>query len=77
MGTNGQLQASAALPQGKHRRYQITRKVGEPQGWSGRFGDNKILLPLTGIEVGSLVLCPASSLRHYTDYPIRAYVTSL
>jgi len=31
MGTNGQLQASAALPQGKHPRYQITRKEGEPQ----------------------------------------------
>jgi len=77
MSTSVQLQASAALPQGKHPRYQITRKEGEPQGWSGRFGDDINLLPLPGIEVRSLVLCPASSLGHYTDYPIRTYVTSL
>jgi len=77
MGTNGQLQASAALPQGKHPRYQIIRMEGEPQGWSGRVGDDINLLPLPGIEVRYLVLCPANSLGHYTDYPIRAYVKSL
>jgi len=77
MRTSGHLQASAALPQGKHPRYQITRKEGETHGWSGRFGGDRNVLPLPGIEVRSLVLCPASSLGHYTDYPIRAYVTSL
>lgn len=77
MGTNGQLQASAALPLGKRSRYQITRKEGEPQVCSGRFDDDNNLLPLPGIEVRSLVLCPVSSLGHYADYPIRAYVTSL
>ena len=41
MGTSVQLQASVALPQGMHPRYQITRKEGKPQGWSGRFGDEK------------------------------------
>jgi hypothetical protein len=47
MGTSCQLHASASLLQGKHPRYQITRKQGEPQGWSGRFGDDKNLLSLS------------------------------
>jgi hypothetical protein len=51
---------------------RVSRRVG-----LGVLVTTKIFLPLSGIEVPSLVLCPASSLGYYTDYPIRAYVTSL
>ena len=35
----GHIHAAAALPQGKERLMTLNRGLGEPQGWTGRFGE--------------------------------------
>jgi hypothetical protein len=42
---SGQLHAPAALPSGKSPRYPFYRRLGGPQGRSGRYGEVKILYP--------------------------------
>jgi hypothetical protein len=32
------------------RRYPLNRRLGGPQSWSGRFGEDEILLPLLVVE---------------------------
>jgi hypothetical protein len=39
MGVSGQLRAPAALPPGKEPRYPLDRRLGGPQGRSGRGGE--------------------------------------
>jgi len=46
----GQLYASTALPLGKKHLYALDGRLGEPQGGSGRGGEEKNSLPLPGIE---------------------------
>ena len=60
MGMGGQLHASAALPVGITR-YPLYRRLGRPQGWSGRV--LKILPPL-GFD--------PRIVSRYTDYAILA-----
>jgi hypothetical protein len=50
MAVNGQLQAPAALPQGKSPRYPLDRKLGGPQSRSGHGGEEKNSDPPPGIE---------------------------
>jgi hypothetical protein len=49
-GVSGQLEAPAALPPGKELHCPLNRRLGGPQSRSGRFGEAKNLLPLSGIE---------------------------
>ena len=46
---------------GNSLRDPVSRKLGGPQGQSGRFGHGKSLLPLPGMEP-RFVVCPARSL---------------
>ena len=46
MGVGGQHHAPAALPPGKTR-YTLYRRLGRPQGWSGRV---RKISPLTGVR---------------------------
>jgi len=46
MGMGGQRIAAAALPPGKTR-YQLHRRLGGPQGWSGRVRN---ISPSTGFD---------------------------
>jgi len=43
MGISGQDHTLAALPSGKETRYQLYRRLGEPQGWSQRVQKSGIL----------------------------------
>jgi hypothetical protein len=72
----GQLHAPAALPPGKEPRYQLDRRLGGPQSWSGRRGEEKILHP-----TGTRTPTPRPVASRYTDYaipaPIRSWVHTL
>jgi hypothetical protein len=70
MGVGGQHHAPAALPPGKTR-YPLYRRLGEPQGASGRM--RQISPPPTGIR--SPDRPPVAS--RYTDWPIPAHTTHL
>jgi hypothetical protein len=49
-GVSGQLHAPAALhPSGKSSLYPFSRKLGEPQSWSGYFGEVMTLDPARNI----------------------------
>jgi hypothetical protein len=50
---SGQLHAPAALHPGKSPRYPLDRRLGGPQGRSGRHGEEKILDP-TGTQLRPL-----------------------
>jgi hypothetical protein len=50
MEVSGQLHASAALSPGKDSLVPIDRKLDEPQGRSGRGGEEKNSQHLPGIE---------------------------
>jgi hypothetical protein len=50
MEVSGQLQAPAALPQEKSRRYPSDRRLSGPQSGSGRGGEEKNCQPLPGLE---------------------------
>jgi hypothetical protein len=50
MEVSGQLQAPAALPQGKSPWYPLDRRLGGPQSRSGRGGEEKNSQPPPGIE---------------------------
>jgi hypothetical protein len=77
MGISGQLQASAALPQGKHPLYQMTRRPNEPQIWSVRCEDEKKSLASVGNRTTISPLMYSQQSGHYTNYAMPAYVTSL
>ena len=65
-GVSCQLQAPAALPpRGKELHCPLNRRLGGPQSRSGRFGEAKNLLPLSGIEP---VTVPAEPLWLPTDF---------
>jgi hypothetical protein len=50
MEVNGQLHTLASLPQGMSPLYQFYKGLGGPQSRSGRYGEQKNLLPLPGTE---------------------------
>jgi hypothetical protein len=50
MEVNGLLHAPAALPPREDPLVPMDRRVGEPQGRSGRRGEKKNSQPPTGIE---------------------------
>jgi len=54
MEVSGQLHAPAAVPHGKQPCYPMNRRLGKPQSWSGRFGENNNLLHQLQIEASSL-----------------------
>jgi hypothetical protein len=57
MEVSGQLHVSVALPPGKSPLYTLAKKLGGPQGRSGRCGEENFL-PMPGIEsrfIGSLL----------------------
>jgi hypothetical protein len=49
-GVSSQIHAPTALPKTKSPRYPLDRSLGRPQSRSERFGEEKNLLPLPGIE---------------------------
>jgi hypothetical protein len=51
---SGQFHAPAALSLGKEPRYALVRRLGGLQSRSGRCGEEKHLLALSGIEPGFL-----------------------
>jgi hypothetical protein len=53
MEVSGQLHTPAAFPQGKSPLCPLYRELGGPQSWSGRFGEEKILV-LPGLELRPL-----------------------
>jgi hypothetical protein len=67
MGVGGQRHALAALPPGMTR-YPLYRRLGRPQGWSGRV--LKILTPL-GFDPRTVQLVAS----RYTNYAIPAHDT--
>ena len=68
MGVGGQHHAPAALPPGKTR-YPLYRRLGGPQGRSGRFRKNSPPQELDPRPVQSVA-------SHYTDWatPVAAFV---
>jgi hypothetical protein len=50
MDVNGQLHTPAALPTGRNPRYLLSVRLVGPQNWSVRYGVEKDLLTLSGIE---------------------------
>jgi hypothetical protein len=54
MEVSGQLHAAGALARGKSHRYPLDRRLGGPQNWSGRCGEEKNLA-LPGIETGPFI----------------------
>jgi hypothetical protein len=50
MGVRRQHHPSTALTRGKRPDTQLNRRLGGPQGRSGRFGEEKHLLPLPKFE---------------------------
>jgi hypothetical protein len=50
MEVNGQLYATAAVPQGKMHRYPLNMRQGGPKSRYERFMEEKSLLPLPGIK---------------------------
>ena len=65
MGVDGQCHAPAALPSGKTR-YPLCRRVGGPEGWSGRL---QKISPPPGLE--SRTAQPIAS--RYTDTALLAH----
>jgi len=65
MEVGGQCHVPVALLPGKTR-YTLYRRLGEPQGWSGRV--QKILTPL---GLGPWTVQPVAS--RYTNWPIVAH----
>ena len=65
MGLGGQRHAPAALPPGKTR-YPLYKRLGGPQGRSGRV---RKILPLPGLDPPTVQ--PAAS--RYTDWAIAAH----
>jgi hypothetical protein len=66
MRVGGQFHAPAALPPGKETRYPLYRKLGGPQGRSGRV---RKISPLPGMDPRTVQ--PVAS--RYTDYAIPAH----
>jgi hypothetical protein len=67
MRVGGQLHAPAALPPGKVTRYQLYRRLGGPQGQSGRV---RKISPPPGFDPRTVH--PKAS--RYTDYAILAHL---
>jgi hypothetical protein len=65
MEVNGQLHAPASIPQRKEPRYPLDRRLGGPQGRSGRCGEENILLTLSAIEPR-----PSSPSLYRLNYPV-------
>jgi hypothetical protein len=69
MGVGGKRHDPAALPPGQAR-YPLYRKLGGPQGRSGRVQN---ILPLPGFD--RRTVHPVAS--HHTDYTVPAYNSCL
>jgi hypothetical protein len=50
MEMSGQFHVWPLYPQGKSSRHHLDRRLGEPQSRYGRAGEEKNILPLSGIE---------------------------
>jgi hypothetical protein len=61
MEVSGHLHAPTALHLAKAPPYPLNRRLDGPQRWSGRFGNEKNVLPPPAIEL-RFVSCPARSL---------------
>jgi hypothetical protein len=61
MGLNGQLHTPAALLLGIQPQHPLYSRLDGPQSLSGHHGEEKNLLPLSGIKP-QLIGCPACSL---------------
>jgi hypothetical protein len=66
MGVGGQLHAPAALPPEKRPRYPLYRRLGGPQGRSGRM---RKISPPPGFDPRTVL--PVAS--RYTDWAIAAH----
>ena len=55
-------------PRGNNSWYTLNRRLGEPQSWSGCFGEEINLLPLPGTKP-HFPTSPADSLSHQLHYP--------
>jgi hypothetical protein len=64
MEVDGQLHASAALPQRKKPRYPLDRRLVGPQSRSGRGGEETNSQPLPRVELPTIQ--PAAQ-RHTTE----------
>jgi hypothetical protein len=72
MGVSGQRHAPAALyPRRKDPRYPLNRRLGGPQSRSGRRGQKKSPLPLSGIDRPIVQLV----VGHYTAWATAAQYT--
>jgi hypothetical protein len=47
---NGHLHVPVALPPGIHSQYPLNRRLGGPQNLSGRYSEEKIILPVGHFE---------------------------
>jgi hypothetical protein len=72
MEVSGQLHAPAALPPEEMPRYQLDRRLGEPQSPSGRCGEEKSLAP---VRIITLAVQPIA--RRYTDWAILTHINVL
>jgi hypothetical protein len=52
-------------PRGKSPQYPLDRRLGRTQGRSGRYGKEKNLVPLPGIETRNLVDIPTALPRFH------------
>jgi hypothetical protein len=60
MEVNGQHHTHATFPPGSSPRYPFCRRLGGLQSWSGDYGEETNLFPLSGIK--PQLVCPAHSL---------------
>jgi hypothetical protein len=67
MGLTDQLHAPAALFQGKQPQYPMYRMLSGPQNRSGRYAEQKNILPLSGTEP-RLIGRPARSWPLYLQF---------
>ena len=72
MGVGGQCHAPAALPPGKETCYPLYRRLGGPQGWSGRV---RKISPTPGFDPRTVQPVVIS----YTNFafPDNLYTTSI
>jgi len=72
MNKRGRLHSPAASPQGKNSSYTLSGRLGAPQNWAVRCGENKNSWPL--IDVIFFFLYPASTLvtvpLSYSRFPL-------
>jgi len=73
MEMNGQLYIPGVLPPGNEPHYPVTKRLGGPQTWSGRFGEAEIRGPWRESKDSSVVQAVAQSL-YWLSYPSPFFV---